>query len=253
MSWWSDFSRPQEESRLQDFSTPSNFQYPAELNKREGVSDQLHSHDRKLGALSSPSSLCSFCGMRTQTGRGCSSMRLHHAVSFSHPDCPSHPLPPSSVPPSSARGLSGAQPGPRFPAAKGPAERPHPSMSSGPQLQGWHLLLTCLKQTSTAVTDLKKLLYIQQHSCGQRTLKKWEVARQASKSNYPLIWDWATAEKHSTGHAPRPTVLFSSLLHIYNQIPPPLSLRSRHTEKCVHIKLTQKHTSQRHRLRNIDN
>lgn len=40
-------------------------------------------------------------------------------------------------------------------------------MSSGPQFQDWDLLLTCLKQTSMAVTDLKKLLYIQQHSCGQ--------------------------------------------------------------------------------------
>lgn len=99
VSWQSDFSSPQEESRHQDFSTPSNFWYPAELNKREGVRDQLHSHDRKLRRPFQPQLLL-LCPQHAHSNRkGLSKHEVSaHVISFAYPDCPSHPPPPSSVP-----------------------------------------------------------------------------------------------------------------------------------------------------------
>ena len=126
------------------------------------MSDQLHS-----GAFSRPSSRCFFHSSYPQTLRGCSGTRSQPVL----PPSPTQTVPPTQIPPIlCAKGLSEAQPGAHFPAAgdghrTGPAERPPPSMSPGPR--AGDSLLTCLKQTSVAVTDLKKLLYIQQHSCGQ--------------------------------------------------------------------------------------
>ena len=107
-----------------------------------------------------------FPSTHPHTLRGCSGTKSQPLL----PPSLTQTVPPTQTPPIlCARGLNGAQVGP-LPAAgaaqrTGPAKRPPPSMSRRPQ--AGDSLLTCLKQTSIAVTDMEKLLYVQQHSCGQ--------------------------------------------------------------------------------------
>ena len=107
-----------------------------------------------------------FPSTHPQTLRGCSGTKSQPLLLPFR----TQTVPPTQPPPIlCARGLNGAQADPP-PAAgpaqgTGPAKRPPPCMSQRPQ--AGDSLLTCLKQTSIAVTDMEKLLYVQQHSCEQ--------------------------------------------------------------------------------------
>lgn len=65
----------------------------------KGVRDQLHSRDQKLRSPFQPQLLL-LCPQHAHSNRKELSKPevSAHVISFSYPDCPSHPLPPSSVP-----------------------------------------------------------------------------------------------------------------------------------------------------------
>lgn len=97
--------------RKKDFSPLASFWYSMELNKHEGMNDQLHRHNLKLRSLFQIHLPLEFLQHLHSTPQGLSKhWVLVYILSFSHPDCPSfpntnHPQGASSVP-GDAVGLS---------------------------------------------------------------------------------------------------------------------------------------------------